>query len=522
MQCQICFKEFSLITYSHLKKHNISVSEYVSQYGEVASAEYKKKKSIASSGSNNPNYGKKMSAKTKEQISKKTKGRTAHNKGKLMSNAQKELLSIKSKERNKIWRETNSHPNTNNKHNNETKQKIKEARAKQVIKPESYKKGIETKKSNGYDFAFFKGKKHTQKTKEKISISSIEHNKKTSEESIRNSKKRLNEFGYTLKHINGIIFTIQCNTCNTEFTRTKQYASESKITTNMCPKCYPISSSNAEREIADFLAEYTTVFRSNRSMIAPLELDMFLPKENIAVEFNGLYWHSDIFKDKDYHINKTNMCKEKNIRLIHVFEDEWMQNSNIVKSRLLHAIGKNTSSRVYARKCIVKEISSTDANKFVNANHIQGTGRANVHIGLYYNNELISVMTFLNGDISKKLIGWELNRFCNKLNTSVVGGASKMFKYFINTFQPTKIISFADMRWATLSPVYTKLGFKFEHLTTPNYWYIHNNEVNRIHRFKLRKPNGCNISEKELRESEGYNRLYDCGSIKYVWENTNV
>jgi len=167
---------------------------------------------------------------------------------------------------------------------------------------------------------------------------------------------------------------------------------------------------------------------------------------------------------------------------------------------------------------IVKQLTPSIANKFIKKYHIQGSGRANVHLGLMHNNELVSVMTFLKGDISKSITDWELNRFCSKDGITVVGGASKLFKKFIKEHDPDTVISYADRRWSNINSFYEKLGFNHSYNTVPNYWYIVPHEINRIHRYALKKPVDCNITESELRMSEGYLRIYDCGSSKYIWE----
>jgi hypothetical protein len=244
-------------------------------------------------------------------------------------------------------------------------------------------------------------------------------------------------------------------------------------------------------------------------------LDIYLPEYKVAIEYNGLYWHNELRKDKNYHLDKTNKCLENGVRLIHVFEDEYENTPTIVKDRLKNMLGIN--KRIYARKCEVKTIKPTEANAFIKRYHIQGSGRANVHLGLWNDSELVAVMTFLNGDISKGITDWELNRFCNKSGVTVVGGASKLFKYFTRHHNTETVISYADRRWSAVSPFYEKLGFDHTKDTVPNYWYILPNEMNRIHRYALRKPSGCVDTERELRLSEGYLRIYDCGSSKYIW-----
>lgn len=522
IKCKICNQEFaSQITWKHLKKHNLTVAAYKEKYGEVKSPELKARIREKFSGENNPNWGKQHSNKTKEKISKANTGKTGPNKNKNLSDKTKEKIRSKAIERNRKWLEEGNHPHLGAERTDETKEKIRNARAKQVIKPESALKAIETKKSRGYDLAFFRGKTHTKETKEKISKKSILHNKKKTEESISNSKSRLEANGYTfIDLIDSNIVKIKCNQCGNNFERTRQYTFESKIDDKMCPTCYPPSkgTSNLEKEFIDFIASINpNILINTRSIIPPQELDVYVPNQKIAFEFNGLYWHSEIYKDKQYHLNKTAECENKGIKLIHVFEDEWTTNKDLVKSRI-RTILNQTQSKIFARKCTVKEISSKEANKFVSKYHLQGRGRSNIRLGLYHNKKLVAVMTFLNGDISKNIKSWELNRFCSIPNTQIVGGASKMFSYFVKNYSPTEIISFADRRWSNQSSVYAQLGFKFVHNTPPNYWYFMPNENKRIHRYSLRKPKNSDLKEAELRKSQGWNKIWDSGSIKYSWK----
>jgi|GEM_PF-3046695 len=517
MKCGVCGKEFKAITGKHLKSHNISSDEYKNTYGEMFPDELKKRIRDRVSGKNNPNYGKKHTEAAKQRISESNKGRVAHNKGIALSAEQKKILSEKALARNRVWRENGTHPNVGSKRSPEVRDKIKKARANQAITTESVMKAIQTKKDRGYDLAFFRGKTHSDESKKLISKKSIEHHKIRTAQSQKEAVLRMGEYGYSVIKIEDTYMDVKCNQCDTIFNRTYQYASKSKITYELCPKCYPplIGTSKAEREIADWLEQYTNVSRNDRSIIPPLELDIYLPEYKVAIEYNGLYWHNELRKDKNYHLDKTNKCLENGVRLIHVFEDEYENTPTIVKDRLKNMLGIN--KRIYARKCEVKTIKPTEANAFIKRYHIQGSGRANVHLGLWNDSELVAVMTFLNGDISKGITDWELNRFCNKYGVTVVGGASKLFKYFTRHHNTETVISYADRRWSAVSPFYEKLGFDHTKDTVPNYWYILPNEMNRIHRYALRKPSGCVDTERELRLSEGYLRIYDCGSSKYIW-----
>lgn len=300
-----------------------------------------------------------------------------------------------------------------------------------------------------------------------------------------------------------------------------------------CHKCNPyVGRSRTEVEVFDFIKELlpdVEVEHSNRNIIKPKELDVYIPSKNIAIEFNGLYWHSITWiSDPMYHLQKTKEYQEKGIQLIHVMEDEWANKPEITKSRIKNLLGlwENT---VYARKCIIKEIKEPSVYmKFLNENHIQGAVGCKHAIGLYYNDELISLMTF--GALRKALGStnkeneYELLRFCNKLNYHIPGGASRLFKYFINTYKPNKIISYADRRWSN-GNLYYKLGFNLHHSSLPNYWYIDPMYSYREYRFKYRKSElpkllehfDPEISEQQNMLDNGFNIIYDCGNMVFEW-----
>jgi len=288
-----------------------------------------------------------------------------------------------------------------------------------------------------------------------------------------------------------------------------------------CPKCInPVS--KPEQELFDFLSGYVTCEQSNRELLKPSEIDIFIPSLNIAIEYNGLYWHSDKIVGANYHLDKLNNCNNKGVRLFHLFDDEWRDKKDIVKSRLLNLIGK-TPNKIYARKCEIREVDSKTASKFLDENHIQGKLGSKVKLGLYFKNELVSLMTF--GELRKNLGqtakegSYELLRFCNKLNTNVVGGASKLLKHFEKTYQPKEIISYADRRWSD-GNLYKQLGFVLISVSQPNYFYTKGDV--RENRFKYRKSElvkqgfDPNKTEKQIMEEEGFVRVYDCGTLKFV------
>jgi hypothetical protein len=291
-----------------------------------------------------------------------------------------------------------------------------------------------------------------------------------------------------------------------------------------CLSC-SLKETKPEIEIKDFLMLNNVDFIENdRSVLDGKEIDILLPKHDIGIEYDGLYWHSDIFKDRKYHINKTNNSEKKNIQLIHIFEDEWLENKNIVKSIIKSKLGLY-DNRYYGRKCIVKEIDSKTSKTFLIENHLQGNVNSGVKIGLFYDNKLVSLMTFGKKRISlgsktSKIGEYELLRFCNKLNTQIIGGASKLFKYFLRNYSPTQIISFADRRYSH-GDLYTQLGFEHVYNTQPNYFYFNKNNGVREHRYKYRKNVLVSLghdkskTEFEIMKSLGYLKIYDSGSMKF-------
>jgi hypothetical protein len=293
-----------------------------------------------------------------------------------------------------------------------------------------------------------------------------------------------------------------------------------------CPICGN-NVSLAEREISEYIRElgFNTV-EKDRSTLADKEIDILVPDANIGIEYDGLYWHSDEFKDRNYHLNKTEQCMSVGIRLIHIFEDEWNDKKNIIKSIISNILGK-TYIKIYARNCEVREVGQKEKKEFLNNNHIQGNINSKINFGLYFDNQLVSLMCFgkprVNlGRRDSEDDEYELLRFCNKLYTTVVGGASKLFKHFVNAYSPTLITSYCDRRWS-IGNMYETLGFTLSHKSQPNYYYIQGN--NRKNRFKFRKSElikegfDPNKSESDIMKERGIHRIYDCGTLVFKWTN---
>ena len=295
-----------------------------------------------------------------------------------------------------------------------------------------------------------------------------------------------------------------------------------------CSKC-PTQISKAEEELYNFIKLYfVDVISGDREIISPLELDIVIPSKKIAIEFCGVYWHSDLIrKNRNYHLNKLNKCNEKNYRLITIFEDEWVNKKDIVKNTLLYILNIANLERVHARNCKIEEIDTKETRDFCNKNHLQGYSESLIKLGAYYNKELIAIMTFSRPNISRNIKNdersYELTRFCLSSKYKIPGIASKLFKYFINNYNFENIFTYSDRRWFG-GNLYNYLGFEKVHNSPPSYWYIKNNSYKRFHRFNFRKnnlkqfPNYTNDkTEYEIMISNGYRRIWDCGNTKWLY-----
>ena len=318
---------------------------------------------------------------------------------------------------------------------------------------------------------------------------------------------------FKLKHI-------KCNEI-IEMTRRMIY-DRFNLNTEICTNCNNISTmkSGYETQIVNWIKSLNIdIIENDRKTIHPKEIDILIPNSKLAIEFNGLYWHSENQVGKNYHINKTNSCQENEIQLIHIWEDDWVYKQNIIKSILLNKLNI-IPNKIFARKCEIKIINDNKLVKdFLNKNHIQGFCKSQLKIGLFYRDKLVSLMTFgFRKTNSKK--EFELIRFCNILNTSIIGGASKLFNFFLKISKVNNIVSYADISIFN-GNLYKNIGFKFKHRTQPNYYWVVDGVRN--HRWKYNKQNLIKLgydskkTEKEIMESIGNYRIFSCGQERYEY-----
>ena len=311
----------------------------------------------------------------------------------------------------------------------------------------------------------------------------------------------------------------------------KRYIGRLKDHTELCTNILPVKDSiiagtTLELFVRSVLDEHGVDYICNdRTILNGQELDIYIPDRHIAIECNGIYWHSK--KSTTYHADKYIKCAQKNIQLITLWEDWIINKPEIVESLLITKLGLN-NNRVYARKCTVKEITPKISKDFLNNNHIQGSTNAHKHIGMFYNDELVAVMTFSKhrGCMGRSGVHdaneWELSRFCSKLNTRVVGGCGKMLAYFISKYNPCVIYSFSSHDISD-GNLYKSLGFERDR-DNVSYWYV-DSSYKRYHRSAFTKQsivkrgwkeNKDGWKEVDVMREHGYHRIYDSGQTKWV------
>ena len=305
--------------------------------------------------------------------------------------------------------------------------------------------------------------------------------------------------------------------------------------------------SQMERDVFEFIKQIdpnANVLQNTRNIISPYELDLYLPNLKLAIECNPTSTHNssfNMFQDEespikyDYHAMKTDLCEKEGIFLFHIFGYEWSHRRNIVQSMIRNLLKKN-DRKVYARNTTVKEISSRTAKEFLDQHHRQGGVFSQVNLGLYTKDtdELVSVMTFgmmrntigtsIKADASNM---WELVRFCNLENTSVIGGASKLFRYFVHKYEPCEVRSFSD-RSHTKGSLYSTLGFTELQRSSAGYVWVNLSTDIAYHRYNAQKQNirkflhndsiDLSKTEKQIMESHGFVQVFDSGTITWQWK----
>lgn len=316
--------------------------------------------------------------------------------------------------------------------------------------------------------------------------------------------------------------TLKCNICGTSFTRNLSSGLYKNI---LCPGCNkdPHRSRLEQQLVEDIKKIYNkTIILNDKNILNGRELDIYIPEKKLGIELNGVLWHSfgitypnNVDKEsseKRKHYEKYINCKRQGITLLQFTDIDYIFKKDIVIN-LIKAKLDILDNKIYARKCIVKSITKKEKKDFCDLYHIQGDGNSQLEYGLFYNGELISVMTFGKRSITKGEPKMEIIRFCTKFNYRVIGGASKLLKYFIKNNKCNKLKTYSDNSISD-GKLYETLGFKLVNETKFNYWYIaHDNHNKLYHRSNfMRHKLNTNLTEKEEMYKRKYRRYYDAGN----------
>jgi len=492
VSCEICKKMFKILTQTHLQLHGMTRKEYVQLFPNsllISPAVSAKLSSHATRLNATRDYsemGKKIS------LTKRQRSLPAHNKG-IPSSAEtrKKIADAKRGNKNRLGAILSD----------DTRSKISRSLINRAQEPD---------RVQARDLKHQQVEKHRQ---DKLISRFMRF-----EQAALTVNLKLLSINYKER-----VVQLRCLACGHEFTRTKQAVEDYKVTKTRCRVCNPTArTSIGQLEVFDFIKGLgETVIAEDRTVLGGKEIDIYLPDHHLGIEYNGLYWHSELNTNQPKHLLwKQQFAFKQGVRLIHLFEDEWRDQREIVKSRLRYLLGKQ-STKIYARNCELIEVDSHQRDLFLTLNHIQGKDVSGIRYGLMYHGELVSVMTFKPSSFIKGGNGetWELNRFASKINITVVGGASRLFKKFLRDHDPLRVVSYADLRWNT-GGIYQRLGFKFSHRSPPNFWYM-DNYTQRYHRSKFMKYKILESADDklltgwEIMRKNGYDRIWDCGALVY-------
>lgn len=330
----------------------------------------------------------------------------------------------------------------------------------------------------------------------------------------RSIQPQFNKSQYINKTI-GQKLSYLCGNCNGVFNT--ECTSPQQIRCIECAKDY--YRSNGEKSVVTWLSSFSLDIQTSVRNIISGELDIVLPNFNLAIEYDGLYYHSDIFKQPNSHLEKTKQCEQQGIQLIHIFEHEWLYKKPIVQSIIMSHLGIS-QNKVMARKCKIVELSQQQFSAFLDHNHLQGAISCRYRYGLLHDDELVMAVGWSHSRFSKHEN--ELVRCCSLLNTQVTGGLSKLVAHFVRTTDIRNFVSYVDRRYFA-GRGYATAGFRLESISQPNYfyWIGSGTEIHSRHKFQKHKLKKVldqydpTLSERDNMINNGYHRIYDCGNFKF-------
>jgi len=497
ISCKICNEELDYINSKHLKKHNITIEEYMKLYYNSKKCKYcGSQENLTLSKNQNCVFPKKICInciKTyKNDILNKLKKTNLCKTGFEFPTQNKKTM-------DKLKKTNIDKYGVNNVFKSD---KIKEKIKKTLIS--KYGVTHNSKSSNNYK-KYLKTKKDNYWNTFNILLKN------------KNINPLYDKNKYMLENNDN---SYKCQICNNDF-----ICNTKEIRLIRCPICKKKYGSIYEQEISEWLNTLggTFTYKNNYRCYYDgrkfKEIDVYFEKLNFGIEFNGNWIHSELNKHKNYHQEKYLFFKERNIDIINIFEYEWLEKKELIKSMIKNKLGLITD-KIYARKCEIKNIDNKEYKEFLLNNHIQGFTGAKIKIGLYYKNELVSLISLGKPRFNKEY-NYEVIRSCTKQGKIVIGGFSKLLKHISNIINNESIISYVNLNYFNGNS-YLNNGFKFKNISSPNYIYFKKDIVKsryetQKHKLKNVLDNfNCNVSEKENMNNNGWLRLYDAGTMTLI------
>lgn len=295
---------------------------------------------------------------------------------------------------------------------------------------------------------------------------------------------------------------------------------------NGCPQCdFEKTSSRAERELLEYIRSiYFGEIRPNdRDVLSGKEVDIYLPDIGLGFEYHGMWWHLETVVGKKYHLDKANRSLKSGIKLLQIYEYEWENKKEIVKSKIRCLLG--LGEKIMARKTEIRQLGVYEKDEFLDKTHIQGKDGSSIGYGLFFEDSLVACMTFGKSRFNKNY-DYELIRYSSGLGKNVVGGASKLLNHFRKN-NVGSIISYADRRWSN-GKLYERLGFKFDGFSEPSFSYFEINKKRIYNRMNFQKKNLVNmpfysedLTEYEIMKLNGFDRIWDAGQYRFILERNN-
>ena len=271
---------------------------------------------------------------------------------------------------------------------------------------------------------------------------------------------------------------------------------------------YEDTSTDAQQQLVDFVRSVYDgrIEENTKAVIPPQELDVYLPDLNLALEYNGLWFHSSLFLSDNYHRDKTEECQRQGIRLIHVFEDDWIYRRAIMEDILRTAIDPRRRQRAYARRCLIETLNLQQTNDFLERNHLQGgVLTQTVAYGLMFDGVLVALASFVRYRDS-----YVLQRYSVRLGLTVLGAFSRLLCHFIKQHAPRKIVTYCDRSIFT-GDIYRRCGFRPVYVSRPQFTFLDIEQHRRLPKQVLR-----GLGNGYRRQDDPFPRVYNCGLV--TWE----